>query len=121
MTTKMYGLKNCDTCRKARKWLDRFGVAHEFIDYRDEKPGPETLVDWARQAVGFAALINKSSTTWRQLPANRRGEASEPEWNLLLRDYPHPVPRPMAVAAHGLMPPGFTANGFKHALTHPYN
>ena len=34
---KIYGLKNCDTCRKARKWLDRFGVAHEFIDYRDDK------------------------------------------------------------------------------------
>src|SRR3546814_10338156 len=53
MTTTLYGLKNCDTCRKARKWLDRFGVAHEFIDYRDEKPGPETLVEWARQAGGF--------------------------------------------------------------------
>src|SRR3546814_13565947 len=72
MTTTLYGLKNCDTCRKARKWLDRFGVAHDFIDYRDEKPGPETLVEWARQAGGLHSLINKWYTTSRQLEGNRK-------------------------------------------------
>src|SRR3546814_14751502 len=66
VTTTLYGLKNCDTCRKARKWLDRFGVAHEFIDYRDEKPSPETLVEWARQAGGFDSLINKSRSEERR-------------------------------------------------------
>ncbi|MGH8072943.1 MAG: arsenate reductase, partial [Lysobacter sp.] len=44
MTTTLYGLKNCDTCRKAIKWLDRFDVPHDFVDYRDNKPSPETLV-----------------------------------------------------------------------------
>src|SRR3546814_8969872 len=87
VTTTLYGLKNCDTCRKARKWLDRFGVAHEFIDYRDEKPSPETLVEWDRQAGGFESLLNNSSTTWRQLPSNRKSSASEPEWKLLPREY----------------------------------
>src|SRR3546814_15995732 len=97
MTTTLYGLKNCDTCRKARKWLDRFGVAHEFIDYRDEKPGPETLVEWARQAGGFESLINQSYTTWRQLPDNRKGAASEPAWQLVLRASPQLVIRPGVV------------------------
>src|SRR3546814_1967964 len=103
MTTTLYGLKNCDTCRKARKWLDRFGVAHEFIDYRDEKPGPETLVEWARQAGGFESLINKPSTTWRPLPDNRKGAPSEPVRKLLLRDYQPLVRRPVVVTDDGDM------------------
>ena len=48
--TTLYGLDNCDTCKKARKWLDRFGVAHAFVDYRDQRQSPETLVDWKEQA-----------------------------------------------------------------------
>src|SRR5690606_30641155 len=70
--TTLYGLKNCDTCKKATKWLDRFGVPYTFVDYRDNKPSPETLVEWAGKAGGFDALVNKSSTTWRQLPDNRK-------------------------------------------------
>jgi hypothetical protein len=53
MTTTIYGLKNCDTCKKATKWLDRFGVAYTFVDYRDHKPAPETLVEWASKAGGL--------------------------------------------------------------------
>src|SRR3546814_1188772 len=116
MTTTLYGLKKCDTCRKARKWLDRFGVAHEFIDYRDEKPGPETLVEWARQAGGSESLINKSSTTWRQLPDNRKGAASEPGWKLVLRDNPQLVRRPVVVSAKGVCGRGFGDNGYKRRL-----
>ena len=48
--TTLYGLKNCDTCKKAIKWLDRFGVAFSFIDYRDNKPAPEVLLEWADKA-----------------------------------------------------------------------
>jgi Spx/MgsR family transcriptional regulator len=113
MTTTLYGLKNCDTCRKARRWLDRFDVAHDFVDYRDDKPAPETLVEWARQAGGFETLINKSSTTWRQLPDNRKGAASEAEWKLLLREYPQLIRRPVVVTDDGVVTQGFSDNGFK--------
>ena len=41
MTTTVYGLKNCDTCKKATKWLDRFQVPYTFVDYREHKPTPE--------------------------------------------------------------------------------
>ncbi|HVI58345.1 MAG TPA: Spx/MgsR family RNA polymerase-binding regulatory protein [Luteimonas sp.] len=113
MTTTLYGLDNCDTCRKARKWLDRFGVAHAFVDYRASKPAPETLVEWARQAGGFDALVNKSSTTWRQLPDNRKAAASEAEWKLLLREYPQLVRRPVVATDDGVVTQGFSDNGFK--------
>ena len=59
MSTTVYGLKNCDTCKKATKWLDRFGVPYTFVDYRDAKPSPETLVEWAHKAGGFDALVGE--------------------------------------------------------------
>ncbi|MGV8931759.1 MAG: arsenate reductase [Luteimonas sp.] len=111
--TTIYGLKNCDTCKKARKWLDRFGIAHVFVDYRDDKPTPDMLLEWARQAGSFAALVNKSSTTWRQLPDNRKAAASDAEWKLLLREYPQLVRRPLVVTEDGRMTQGFSDSGFK--------
>ena len=113
MTTTIHGLKNCDTCRKAMKWLDRFGVAYTFVDYREDKPAPEALVEWAGQAGGFDALVNKSSTTWRQLPDNRKSPESDAEWKLLLREYPQLVRRPVVVTDDGGFSQGFSDNGFK--------
>ena len=111
--TTLYGLDNCDTCRKARKWLDRFGIAHTFIDYRANKPEPEVLVEWAAQAGGFELLVNKSSTTWRQLPDNRKAAGSDAEWKLLLREHPQLIRRPVVVTDDGVISQGFSDNGFK--------
>jgi Spx/MgsR family transcriptional regulator len=111
--TSLYGLKNCDTCKKATKWLDRFGVAYAFIDYRDNRQSPETLVEWSRQAGGWDVLINKSSTTWRQLPDNRKTPGSEAEWKLLLKEYPQLIRRPVVITEEGVMTQGFSDNGFK--------
>ena len=111
--TTIYGLKNCDTCKKASRWLDRFGIAYSFVDYRDDKRSPEVLVEWARQAGGWDALINRSSTTWRQLPENRKAPGSEAEWKLLLREYPQLIRRPVVVTDDGVMSQGFSDNGFK--------
>ncbi|MBP3975155.1 arsenate reductase [Pseudoxanthomonas spadix] len=111
--TTLYGLNNCDTCKKACKWLDRFGLAYTFIDYRDHKPTPEMLVDWAGRAGGFQALVNKSSTTWRQLPENRKTPGSEAEWKLLLREHPQLIRRPVVITQDGRFSQGFSDNGFK--------
>ena len=111
--TTIYGLKNCDTCKKATKWLDRFNVAYTFVDYRDSKPSPETLLEWAGKAGGFAAMINKSSTTWRQLPDNRKSPESDAEWKLLLREYPQLIKRPLVITDDGSLSQGFSDNGFK--------
>ena len=113
MTTTLYGLKNCDTCRKARKWLDRFGIEHEFVDYRDDPRSPEELVAWKDKLGGWDAMINKSSTTWRQLPAHRKEAGSDAEWKLLLREYPQLVRRPVVVTDDGEVTQGFSDNGFK--------
>lgn len=111
--TTLYGLKNCDTCKKATKWLDRFAVAYSFVDYREDKRTPETLLEWSKQAGGWDGLINKSSTTWRQLPENRKAPRSDAEWKLLLREYPQLIRRPVVVTDDGTMTQGFSDNGFK--------
>jgi Spx/MgsR family transcriptional regulator len=111
--TVLYGLHNCDTCRKARKWLDRFGVAHEFVDYRDEKPSPETLMEWKDALGGWDAMVNRSSPTWRNLPPNRKAPGSDAEWKLLLREHPQLVRRPVVVTDDGAVSQGFSDNGFK--------
>ncbi len=111
--TTLYGLKNCDTCRKARKWLDRFDIEHDFVDYRDDPQAPATLLQWRDAAGGWDALVNKSSTTWRNLPPNRKAPGSDAEWKLLLKEYPQLIRRPVVVTEDGAVGQGFSDNGFK--------
>ncbi len=108
----LYGLSNCDTCRKARRWLDRFGVAHTFVDYRANPIAPATLKAWAQQLGGWEKLVNKSSTTWRNLLPQRKAPASAPEWILLLREYPALIRRPVVVQDDAASV-GFSDHAFK--------
>ena len=113
MPTTIYGLTNCDTCRKARKWLDRFEVPYEFIDYRDQRQSPETLLAWRDTLGGWDAMVNKSSTTWRNLPQARKTPGSDAEWKLLLKEYPQLIRRPVVVTDDGTVTQGFSDNAFK--------
>ena len=109
----LYGLSNCNTCRKARNWLTRFSIEHAFIDYREQPAAPTTLLAWRDALGGWDAMVNKSSTTWRGLPAARRTPASDSEWKLLLREYPQLVRRPVVVTDDGVITQGFSDNAFK--------
>ncbi|MGH8124896.1 MAG: Spx/MgsR family RNA polymerase-binding regulatory protein [Rhodanobacteraceae bacterium] len=109
----LYGLPTCDTCRKARKWLDRFGVEYGFVDYRATPVPAETLKIWAKQLGGWEKLVNKSSTTWRNLLPQRRDPVGDPEWTLLLKEYPALIRRPLVVRDGGNVSVGFSDNGFK--------
>ena len=111
--TTVYGLDTCDTCRKARNWLKRFEIAHAFVDYREHRVPPETLKAWAAQLGGWDKLINRASTTWRQLPEGRKSPGSDPEWTLLLKEHPALVKRPVLVTDDGTVSVGFTDNGWK--------
>lgn len=113
MSVTLYGLNTCDTCRKARNWLDRFEVAYTFVDYRANPVPATTLKSWAQQLGGWEKLVNKSSTTWRTLLPQRKNPGSDPEWTLLLKEYPALVRRPVVLQEDGSVSVGFTDNGFK--------
>ena len=111
--TALYGLTTCDTCRKARNWLDRFGVAYTFVDYRANPVPATTLKHWATQLGGWEKLVNKASTSWRNLLPQRKNPASDPEWTLLLKEYPALIKRPVVAREDGEVGVGFNDNGFK--------
>ena len=69
--TTLYGIKNCDTVKKARKWLDNAGVSYTFHDFRDDGIERAQVSRWV-EALGWETVVNKRSTTWKQLdPAER--------------------------------------------------
>jgi len=61
------GIKSCDTCRKALSWLEEQGIAHEFHDLRADGLDAKRLAAWIDE-LGWETLLNRRSTTWRQLP-----------------------------------------------------
>lgn len=111
--TTLYGLSNCDTCKKARNWLQRFDIAHDFVDYREQRQTPAVLTQWAEQVGGWDKLINRASTTWRQLAPARKAPGSVPEWTLLLKEYPQLIKRPVLVTDDGVVSVGFTDTLYK--------
>ncbi len=83
--TRIYGLKNCDTCKKAVKSLQAASVAHDFIDIRAEADLADRVPVWLA-AVGPKALINTRSTTWRGLDEAQRARAEADPAGLLIEN-----------------------------------
>lgn len=98
MTWIMFGLKSCDTCRKARRWLDSQGVPYQAHDLREAPPTRNLVQQWL-DAAGPEKLVNRRSTTWRNLSENVRGSAgpnADPEILLgLLGEHPTLIKRPV--------------------------
>ena len=89
----LYGLKNCDTCKKALAALKAAGRETEFIDIRAEADLDAKLPVWL-DALGPAALINKRSTTWRALSTDEQASAEE-NASALLQTHPTLIKRPV--------------------------
>ncbi len=90
----LHGLKNCDTCRRARRWLDQAGVEYRFIDVRENPPGEADLARW-EEALGWSTLLNRRSTTWRGLPEDERESLDSARALILLRQHPTLLKRPL--------------------------
>ncbi len=117
MGVRVFGLPHCDTCRKARRWLERAAIEHAFVDYRADPVPGEVLRDWADRLGGWERLVNKSGTTWRTLLPQRQNPASEPEWLLLLKEHPTLIRRPVLVREDGAVTVGFSAAGYQQLFT----
>ncbi len=100
----VYGIRQCDTCRKALKWLAGQGIDHEFHDFRVDGLDRGKVADW--MASDFAdVLVNRRSTTWRQLSEDQRAASGEALVELLL-DHPTLIKRPV-FETDGIVAVGF--------------
>ena len=102
VTIRIYGIKNCDTMKKARRFLDDKGVAYAFHDYKAEGIDRARLEGWARK-VGWETLLNRAGTTFRKLPeADREGLGEKKAIDLMLAQ-PSMIKRPVLEAGGKLL------------------
>ena len=90
----LYGIKNCDTMKRARAWLDDHGVAYAFHDYKTAGIDSTRLAEWAR-AVGWESLLNRAGTTFRKLPDIERDGVTEKKALALMVAQPSMIKRPV--------------------------
>ncbi len=90
----IYGIKNCDTMKKARAWLDAHKIAYAFHDYKASGIDKARLESWSK-AVGWETLLNRSGTTFRKLPDAERENVTEKKALALMLAQPSMIKRPV--------------------------
>lgn len=94
MTATLYGIRNCDTMKKAWTWLDEHGVAYDFHDYKKAGVDRARLEGWAKVA-GWERLLNRAGTTFRKLPQADRQDVDEAKAIALMLAQPSMIKRPV--------------------------
>ncbi|MGH8370095.1 MAG: Spx/MgsR family RNA polymerase-binding regulatory protein, partial [Gammaproteobacteria bacterium] len=92
--TVMWGLKNCDACRRARRWLETRGIQFTFHDVREDTPDAAHLSRWLKIA-GVDMIVNRRSTTWRNLPESVKRKLETKDVIPVLIRYPTLLKRPI--------------------------
>ncbi|MBN9083317.1 MAG: arsenate reductase [Rhizobiales bacterium 62-17] len=90
----IYGIKNCDTMKKARTWLDDHGVTYQFHDYKVSDIDKASLEKWSG-VVGWETLLNRAGTTFRKLPEKDREGLTEKKAIALMLAQPSMIKRPV--------------------------
>ena len=98
----LYGIPNCDTVKKARKWLDAKGVAYTFHDYKKAGVDEAALSNWVEEA-GWEALLNKRGTTFRALSDEDKADIEAAKAIRLMVANPSLIKRPVIAGAGGLL------------------
>ena len=108
MTIQLYGIPNCDTVKKARKWLDAQSIDYSFHDYKKEGADPAKLAAWS-DVVGWEVLLNKRGTTFRKLDDEAKTDIDREKAHALMAEHPSMIKRPVVEHAGGILV------GFKEA------
>lgn len=108
---KLYGIKNCDTVKRSRKWLEDHGIEYCFHDFRSDGLDPE-LLDRLVDKIGWDDLINRRGTTWRQLPDSDRENLDEAKAKKLMLNHPSLIKRPV-IEQDDRVAAGFSPDFFK--------
>ena len=106
MPITIYGIKNCDTMKKARAWLDKHGVEYVFNDYKTSGIDAARLEGWSKK-VGWEILLNKAGTTFRKLADKDKTGITEKKAFALMLAQPSMIKRPVLELGGGKLLVGF--------------
>jgi arsenate reductase len=108
---KVYGIKNCNTVKKALTWLEEHKIPYAFHDYKKEGISIEKLQEWAEK-LGWQNLINKKGTTWRGLSPEQQGVETAQQAFALMQEKTSLIKRPLVEGPKGLLL-GFDENEYQ--------
>jgi arsenate reductase (glutaredoxin) len=111
MTATIYGIKNCETMKKARAWLEANKIAYSFHDYKSLGIDKTVLEGWATK-VGWEALFNRAGTTFKRLPDADKKDVTQKKAIALMLAQPSMIKRPV-LEAKGKLTLGFAAENYK--------
>jgi Spx/MgsR family transcriptional regulator len=114
MTVTMYGIKNCDTIKKARAWLDGNAIAYDFHDYKTAGVDPARLARWIA-AEGWETVLNRAGTTFRKLADADKADLDAARATALMLAQPSMIKRPVLEHPGGLLI-GFAPDRYAGAL-----
>jgi arsenate reductase len=115
MTITMYGIKNCDTIKKARTWLEDRGIAYQFHDYKASGIDRARLEAWSGE-LGWEKLLNRAGTTFKKLPDADKADIDEAKAIGLMMAQPSMIKRPVLDTGHGLLL-GFKPEIYEQGVT----
>lgn len=110
----MYGIKNCDTIKKARKWLDENKVEYRFHDYKKEGVDEKLLKAWCSE-IGFDNLLNRRGTSWRKLSPQAKASINETTAIKIMLENPSIIKRPLLDTGQGKLI-GFSDEQYRNTL-----
>ena len=113
-TLFVFGIKNCDTMKKAFNWLSENSVDYEFTDYKKAGVAAVHLADWSQRA-GWETLLNKRGLTWKKLTDAERTDVNETKAIELMAQYPSLIKRPVLDSGRQLII-GFTPENYAEQL-----
>jgi arsenate reductase len=115
MPITIYGIKNCDTMKKARAWLEKRGVAYAFHDYKSAGIERERLERWEKK-VGWETLLNRAGTTFRKLPEKDKNGLDAKKATALMLGQPSMIKRPVLELGGGKILVGFKPELYDEAV-----
>lgn len=115
MAITIYGIKNCDTMKKARAWLDKHGIDYAFHDYKAAGIERERLERWCKKT-GWETLLNRGGTTFRALPDTEKAELDANKALKLMLAQPSMIRRPVLDLGGGRLLVGFKPEQYSEAL-----
>jgi arsenate reductase len=115
MSVTIYGIKNCDTMKKARDWLDAHGVDYAFHDYKASSIDLAHLERWSKK-LGWEKLLNRAGTTFRKLPDAQKENVTEAKAIAMMLEQPSMIKRPVLDLGGGKLLVGFKPEIYDKAM-----